>query len=168
MTPQQLRKLEASSPEEKPYFMLFSVPAVKSHFSQLLNKLPPLWRNPPRKKPLWPIQNLWLLGAHLHKLHAIANRGLLSEEGTSSQLSLMLLLFSYHSAFTQYDREKDIGVRLNPHILTRKSRQLRANSRHGDTVLIWWKRWTSLYFCSFWQRYTRKFQNTRLLIFKRK
>lgn len=50
---------------------LSPVTAVKSHFSQLLNKLPPLWQNPPRKNLCDQIQNLWLLGAHLHKLHAI-------------------------------------------------------------------------------------------------
>lgn len=31
-------------------FLLFPVPAVKSYFSQLLNRLHPVWQNPPRKK----------------------------------------------------------------------------------------------------------------------
>lgn len=58
------------------------------------------------EKPLWPIQNLWPLGAHLHKQHVTTNRSTLSEERTSSRLSVGLLILSHLSQLSCRTRSK--------------------------------------------------------------
>lgn len=109
--------------------MLFPVAVVKSHFSQLLNKLPPLWRKSTRAKPAGLCDQYTIygcLGSHLHKLHATMNHGLLSEERESNHL------LHLHISLNIRMLVKIVSGLIKILTLWRD----RANSRHGATIVI--------------------------------
>lgn len=92
------------------------------------------------EKPLWPIQNLWPLGAHLHKPHVTTNHRILSEERTSSQLSVRLLTLSYLPQLSCRTRSKKC-IRVTSKSSHFDSFPLKiwpvySNSLSGATILI--------------------------------